>query len=173
MATVGGLFLSGANLPWINYGRMGRAGGREGWERPWVPAAPAFFFSPPASLVLSGWDFGPCEWGRGYKPDEFERAFAELAARGATCVRLWVFGDGRAAPSFDPANRDRAVGLDPGFYDDFDNMLWRAGRHGLKVSGGGGWGWWGRSARAPTRHDTLPYHPLPHRSCPCCGISSP
>ena len=89
--------------------------------------------SPPTHPRHTGWDYGPCEWGHGYRPDKFEAAFQDMAARGATCVRLWVFGDGRAQPTWDARNRDLAVGLDPQFYADFDNMLWRAGRAGFKV----------------------------------------
>lgn len=106
MASHGGIgslgFLTGANLPWINY----------------------------------GWDFGPCAWGRGYRPEAFDAAFADLASRGANCVRLWVFGDGRAAPSFDlstPATRSLTTGLHPEFLEDFGDMLRRAQRHGIKV----------------------------------------
>lgn len=80
-----------------------------------------------------GWDFGPCEWGHGYKPDKFEAAFADLAARGANCVRLWVFGDGRAQPTMDAKNRNLTVGLDPQFFADFDDMVARAGKHGVRL----------------------------------------
>ena len=95
-------FLTGANLPWINY----------------------------------GWDYGPCAWGRGYKPEAFDAAFADLASRGANCVRLWVFGDGRASPSFDlstPATRSLTTGLHPEFFADFGDMLNRAQKHQIKV----------------------------------------
>lgn len=95
-------FLTGANLPWINY----------------------------------GWDFGPCAWGRGYRPEAFDAAFRDLASRGANCVRLWVFGDGRASPSFDlstPATRSLTTGLHPEFYADFEDMLNKAQKHGIKV----------------------------------------
>lgn len=95
-------FLTGANLPWINY----------------------------------GWDYGPCAWGRGYRPEAFDAAFADLASRGANCVRLWVFGDGRASPQFDlssAATRSLVTGLHPEFYADFEDMLSRATKHGVRV----------------------------------------
>ena len=102
-AGIGSLgFLTGANLPWINY----------------------------------GWDFGPCAWGRGYKPDAFDAAFGDMASRGANCVRLWVFGDGRASPTFDlssPAKRSLTAGLHPEFFSDFEDMLSKAQKHGIKV----------------------------------------
>ena len=95
-------FLTGANLPWINY----------------------------------GWDYGPCAWGRGYKPEAFDAAFADLTSRGANCVRLWVFGDGRASPSFDlstPATRSLTTGIHPDFFADFGDMLGKAAKHNIKV----------------------------------------
>lgn len=144
-------------------GGVARVGGREFGAR-WPRQA----FATP--LLSPGWDYGPCEWGRGYKPDEFERAFEEMAARGATCVRLWVFGDGRAAPTFDARNRNLCTGLDPGFLEDFDNMLWRAGRHGLKARRRAG-RWPARRAASrprgrPPPPSAPPHPPLPSQIMP-------
>lgn len=102
---------------------------------PCSPATIAGTFLAGANLpwINYGWDYGPCEWGHGYKPEAFDRAFRDLASRGANCVRLWVFGDGRAQPSMDPKNRNLTVGLDPLFYKDFDDMLAKAAAAGIKL----------------------------------------
>jgi hypothetical protein len=93
-------FAVGANLPWLDYGQ----------------------------------DFGGNAWrpaGGLARPDRRERmrrALGELAASGATLVRWWLLGDGRAGLREDAAGR--VLGLDDRFFGDVDAAV-----EGLREAG--------------------------------------
>lgn len=78
-----------------------------------------------------GHDFGATAWGHdgvSVATADVDAELALLAAAGVTAVRWFVFGDGRAAPSFDGG---RPTGLDPLFHDDLDAALALLERHDL------------------------------------------
>jgi len=93
-------FVVGANLPWLDYGQ----------------------------------DFGANPWqprGGVARPDRHERlrrALLDLAASGASLVRWWLLGDGRAGLREDGEGRVR--GLDDRFFPDVDAAI-----EGLREAG--------------------------------------
>jgi hypothetical protein len=88
-----GEFVVGANLPWLDYGR----------------------------------DFGANAWqphgglSRPEGRERLRRALGDLAASGATLVRWWLLGDGRAGLSED--GEGRIVGLDDRVFPDVDAAI--------------------------------------------------
>jgi hypothetical protein len=70
-------------------------------------------------------------WGANYKPEWFEKMFADCEANGINCVRLWIHTDGRSNPEF---NTDGSVkGVDSDYYPAFDDIMLRAKNHGILV----------------------------------------
>jgi hypothetical protein len=70
-------------------------------------------------------------WGANYKPEWFEKMFADCEANGINCVRFWIHTDGRSNPEF---NTDGSVkGLDGDFFPAFDDIFLRAKNHGVLI----------------------------------------
>jgi hypothetical protein len=96
-----GEFVVGANLPWIDYGQ----------------------------------DFGASAWrphgglARPERRERLRRALGELAASGASLVRWWLLGDGRAGLRED--GDGRIVGLDDRLLADVDAGVLALGEAGL------------------------------------------
>ncbi len=98
-----GEFVVGANLPWLDYGQ----------------------------------DFGASAWqprgglSRPERRERLRRALGELAASGASLVRWWLLGDGRAGLSED--GDGRIAGLDDRFLPDVDAAVEALREAGLRV----------------------------------------
>jgi hypothetical protein len=96
-----GEFVVGANLPWVDYGQ----------------------------------DFGASAWrphgglARPERRERLRRALGELAASGASLVRWWLLGDGRAGLRED--GDGRIVGLDDRLLADVDAGVLALGEAGL------------------------------------------
>ena len=96
-------FVVGANLPWLDYGQ----------------------------------DFGASAWrprgGLAHpdRRDPLRRALGTLAGAGASLVRWWLLGDGRAGLVED--ERGRLSGLDDRFFPDVDAALEALRAEGLRV----------------------------------------
>jgi hypothetical protein len=52
---------------------------------------------------------------------------------GSNIARVWLFSDGRAAPTFDAADRGLVVSLNEVIYTQLHDMLEAAANHGIKV----------------------------------------
>jgi len=98
-----GEFVVGANLPWIDYGQ----------------------------------DFGTCAWqprgglARPERRERLRRALREIADSGASLVRWWLLGDGRAGLSED--GEGRITGLDDRLLADVDTGVLALGEAGLRA----------------------------------------
>ena len=96
-------FVVGANLPWLDYGQ----------------------------------DFGKSAWqprgglSRPERRERLRRALGELAASGASLVRWWLLGDGRAGLSED--GEGRIAGLDDRLLPDVDAAIEGLREAGLRV----------------------------------------
>lgn len=71
------------------------------------------------------------QWGPLYDPNYFEDLFTEMEEIGINCVRYWIHTDGRSNPEFDDSGY--VTGVDPNFYDDLDDVLYRAAGHNILV----------------------------------------
>jgi hypothetical protein len=98
-----GEFVVGANLPWLDYGQ----------------------------------DFGASAWqpqgglARPTRRERLHRTLGDLAASGASLVRWWLLGDGRAGLADD--DEGRIVGLDDRFVPDVDAAIGQLQETGLRV----------------------------------------
>jgi hypothetical protein len=98
-----GEFVVGANLPWLEYGQ----------------------------------DFGACAWqprgglSRPEKREPLRRALGDLANAGASVVRWWLLGDGRAGLLED--DDGRLLGVDDRLFADVDAALEALRAEGLLV----------------------------------------
>jgi hypothetical protein len=98
-----GEFVVGANLPWLDYGQDFGA-------NPWQPRG---------GLSRPG------------RRERLRRALGELAESGASLVRWWLFGDGRAGLSED--GEGRILGLDDRVFPDIDTAIAELREAGLRV----------------------------------------
>jgi hypothetical protein len=85
-------FLLGANLPWVRYG---------------------------CDFGVNGWNAGGLS--RAPDRDRLRTILSDLAARGVTALRWFVFCDGRSGIDFDAAGTP--VGLQPSVREDFHRAL--------------------------------------------------
>ena len=96
-------FLLGANLPWLSCGN-------DFGSNPWHPEGG---IAAPGNLART------------------RQAFAALQRDGITCLRWFLFADGRSGIATDPAGRP--LGLDSRVFPDLDLAFALAADHGLRL----------------------------------------
>lgn len=102
-ATLGDAFLQGANLPWFS---CGNDFGGNAWH-------------PEGGISAPG------------RIESVQRAFAGMERDGITCLRWFLFADGRSGILSDPAGRP--TGLDDRVFPDLDLAFHLAAHHGIRI----------------------------------------
>ena len=92
-------------------------------------------WSTDGTTIYYGLDFGANVWGShlgvSTRRAAVARDFAEMAALGFTCVRWFVFCDGRSGIVYD--DRGLPLGLDPQLFTDLDTALEIAGGADIRI----------------------------------------